>query len=365
NTIFATNEQGEIISLYEYSPFGEELKQSGKDLDFTYSGKWGVQKEEYNLYYMRERYYSSELHRFLSLDKDEGNLFKPSTLNPYAYVGNDPVNFIDPSGMVSVKFFKFVKSLVFNEDGSLNFAGIFELGKFVSQFTAIGWAADLYDLGQSILAFDWTWNGAKNILLDGVGFLPGIGDFAKGFKAGSKTIKVVDAIADTVDAFNDAGKVINRADAIVDASKAAKNLDKTADALDTTHDAGKTIKNAKRLDESLDLAAKVDKRKFTDYIFNKKYDNGKEAVFNSLGYDISNSDELVKIYTEQATRKYLSGDYKIGKLDEYGQRITIGIELHGIGESVGKISYLNSGWLVHSDNSITLTTPLAGFYKRR
>lgn len=46
------------------------------------------------------RIYDPRLHQFLSSDPLLGNLEDPVTLSPHAYVGNDPVNFIDPDGLV-------------------------------------------------------------------------------------------------------------------------------------------------------------------------------------------------------------------------------------------------------------------------
>ncbi|WP_146192773.1 hypothetical protein [Sulfoacidibacillus thermotolerans] len=84
-------------------------------------------------------------------------------------------------------------------------------------------------------------------------------------------------------------------------------------------------------------------------------------MFKGLGYDKSSSDQLVKIYQEQASQKFQAGDFSLGKLDGNGQRINIGIEFPGIGEETGGVSYLKSGWMIQPDGSITLNTPFAGF----
>lgn len=75
-----------------------------------------------------------------------------------------------------------------------------------------------------------------------------------------------------------------------------------------------------------------------DYIFKMM----RLMVFENLGYGKENPEYLITIYKEQAIAKYNAGDFTIGKLDHYsqhGQRINIEIELHGIGEYSGKISY--------------------------
>jgi len=66
-------------------PFGEEIKSSER---FSFTGK----ELDSELYYFNARYYDSNIGRFTSVDPVEGN-------NPYAYVENNPMNLVDPSGM--------------------------------------------------------------------------------------------------------------------------------------------------------------------------------------------------------------------------------------------------------------------------
>ena len=75
-----------------------------------------------------------------------------------------------------------------------------------------------------------------------------------------------------------------------------------------------------------------------------------------LGFLKEDSFFLQNEYEKQARSKYLKGEYVLGKLDQYGQRINITIELK---TTHSKIK-ITSGWLVHPLGLITCTTPLGG-----
>jgi len=54
-------------------------------------------------------------------------------------------------------------------------------------------------------------------------------------------------------------------------------------------------------------------------------------------------------------------NYTLGKLDQYGQRITIPITLEGQGAAAGRVTTINTGWIIEPNGSIRLLTPFAGF----
>nr|WP_324292325.1 DUF6883 domain-containing protein [uncultured Desulfobulbus sp.] len=102
-------------------------------------------------------------------------------------------------------------------------------------------------------------------------------------------------------------------------------------------------------------------QKFSDYIFKEGATHGKDAVFRGLGYGKENSAELARMWEEQAAAKFARGEYTLGKLDQYGQRISIEIEVPGIGDAAGKTSHMQSGWMIQPDGGIKLNTPFSGF----
>ncbi len=113
------------------------------------------------------------------------------------------------------------------------------------------------------------------------------------------------------------------------------------------------------------MNAVVDTRKFSDYIFKPGADHGKNVVFESLGYTADDSAQLSQIWETQAAQKYASGDFTLGKADQYWQRVNIEIALPGKGTASGQTSYLQSGWMVQPDGSLKLNTPFSGFTRSR
>ena len=116
---------------------------------------------------------------------------------------------------------------------------------------------------------------------------------------------------------------------------------------------GKTISKPKN-----ESRATCDIRKFTEYIFDERYSNkGKNKLFALLGFLKEDSAYLQSEYEKQAKEKYTNGDYILGKLDKYGQRINITIN---VSTATHTGITLVSGWLVHPLGLITCTTPLGG-----
>lgn len=102
-TLFLTNAAGAVADTYGYTVYGEMVKHLGEsDQPFTFVGEYGVRQEGASgLYHMRARYYDSRTIQFLSRDPLWPDLADPKSLNPYQYVGQNPLSFIDPSGLES------------------------------------------------------------------------------------------------------------------------------------------------------------------------------------------------------------------------------------------------------------------------
>jgi len=92
-----TDGSGARCQLNEYDPWGKiSRSEGGGEGIIRFTGqKLDV---ESGLLYYGGRYYDPELGRFISPDPFVQEMFNPQSLNRYAYVTNNPVNYIDPSG---------------------------------------------------------------------------------------------------------------------------------------------------------------------------------------------------------------------------------------------------------------------------
>lgn len=100
STVAITEDDGSIIDTFEYDTYGKLLSHVGEtDTPFCYNGRDGVMTEPNGLYYMRNRFYSPDLKRFINPDLLAGDITNAITLNRYAYANNNPVSFVDPLGL--------------------------------------------------------------------------------------------------------------------------------------------------------------------------------------------------------------------------------------------------------------------------
>ncbi|RMH77469.1 MAG: RHS repeat-associated core domain-containing protein [Calditrichaeota bacterium] len=100
SVVAVANDAGAAIATFRYGPWGESTDAapgSGAGTGFSRFGYTGAIKlPGTDLLHMRARVYATELARFLEPDPIG---FASGQLNLYSYVGNDPVNFTDPSGL--------------------------------------------------------------------------------------------------------------------------------------------------------------------------------------------------------------------------------------------------------------------------
>ncbi len=102
SAVVYTDEAGDRLTEAAYYPFGglavapsvrQLARFTAKRLD-----------DAIGLYYFNARWYNPELGRFVSPDPlylfhPEQGIQEPRRLNPYAYAGNNPIRFVDPTGL--------------------------------------------------------------------------------------------------------------------------------------------------------------------------------------------------------------------------------------------------------------------------
>ncbi len=125
NTVALTDEAANVTDTFAYTAFGEVTERTGTHpTPFQYRGQFGYLRDELTADYLaRQREYDPRLGRWLSADPlrladiaaiphrlaAEHSLLErlfslwPDEANVYAYVGNDPINFGDPSGLLRCK----------------------------------------------------------------------------------------------------------------------------------------------------------------------------------------------------------------------------------------------------------------------
>ncbi|MBI3601502.1 MAG: choice-of-anchor D domain-containing protein [Candidatus Omnitrophica bacterium] len=93
------NTTSTVNNKYEYDAFGN-IKTSTENTANVYKYVGEQLEKESSLIFLRNRYYDSSAGRFITKDLFRGSTQDPRTINPYPYCSNNPVNHIDPQGLL-------------------------------------------------------------------------------------------------------------------------------------------------------------------------------------------------------------------------------------------------------------------------
>ena len=127
STTKLTNELGEVVEEYSYGTYGELLSGDTEKTAYLYNGMLGVATDENGLYYMRARYYNTDIKRFINRDVVKGSLSNSQSLNRYSYVQGNPVSLTDPFGLSPFSWKAFGHGLL-NALGMIPYIGeVFDL----------------------------------------------------------------------------------------------------------------------------------------------------------------------------------------------------------------------------------------------
>ena len=103
-----------ILVSYVYEGFGKIVGQNGGGGgSYQFCGLWGYRNDwDAGLMHVGARYYEFEIERFVQKDPLLGVFTHPQTLNRYVYSTNDPINDLDPEGLIPEKLKKFLRELI-------------------------------------------------------------------------------------------------------------------------------------------------------------------------------------------------------------------------------------------------------------
>jgi RHS repeat-associated protein len=97
SSVALADASGAVQTEYTYEPFGTTTTTGASNSNpYQYTGR---EIDGSGLYYYRNRYYQPQLQRFITEDPIE---FLGGSPDLYAYVANNPMRLVDPSGLLTV-----------------------------------------------------------------------------------------------------------------------------------------------------------------------------------------------------------------------------------------------------------------------
>ena len=110
-TRLVTDQNGMVTDTFVVGPFGEVISRTGATLGVPiYNGEF--RDAVTGLDYLRARFYSPDVGRFVSMDPFEGWQDIPISMNKYVYAHSDPINGKDPTGLWTLNEVAFTSGML-------------------------------------------------------------------------------------------------------------------------------------------------------------------------------------------------------------------------------------------------------------
>lgn len=192
STTAITDINGNVTDTFTYDTYGNLISRTGTSVViFLYNGRDGVVTDDNGLIYMRARYYSPELRRFINADIIAGEISNAVTLNRYAYANGNPVSNIDPFGLSAERGWTTGDTV----HTALDAAGLIP-----------GWGMIFDGVNAIWYLFEGDWANAG---FSALAFVPVIGDIAGVGKTGYKGVKITTTVISGIDDVKDTTKTLD------------------------------------------------------------------------------------------------------------------------------------------------------------
>ena len=195
STTLITARDGHAVERFSYGTYGELLKEPITKIRFLYNGSYGVATDSNGLYYMRARYYNSDIKRFINQDIKVGDIGSSQSLNRYAYCEGNPVSMVDPFGLCGEDA---------NDQG--------EKSKYQWLHNALDWAGLVFDGADIVNGILYAAEGDYvNAAISFACGIPAVGNIVAGVAKTSKVAKAMKTANKIADMCKSIGKAGNTA----------------------------------------------------------------------------------------------------------------------------------------------------------
>ena len=190
STVAITDECGNVTDTFKYDTYGNLISRTGDSfVIFGYNGKDGVVTDKNGLIYMRARYYSPDMRRFINADILHGEISDSTSLNRYAYVNGNPVSFVDPFGLSKDA-----------ERGTVNVDSLFEILKSIKSRKDTKIATNMFaSTLDQLLSFKYLFTVEEEVKYDFFIDMNTTGSFSVSASSGKGAMKISSVSSEQVE----------------------------------------------------------------------------------------------------------------------------------------------------------------------